>query len=350
MALIERSRPVNVGGTQNVIDAARKAGASVLIYTSSGSVCVKCTRFLLWPWETEPPRFVQVIDDDDTRLPKRHDEFFSNYAATKIQAERLVRDANGLSTADGVVRTGCIRPGNGIFGPRGDMLCGAYLVRQHNPTWIEPVVQSFVYVENCVVAHLLYEARLLEPANSPNPDIGGQAFCVADPGPTPTYGDVYKTLETLTDGETQFPSFSPTLMLLISFLIEGYYRLHYYFASQSWGAPLVRHLPEIKGDIINLQPALFALTNVHLIFDDSRARLPPSKGGLGYKGKWTTLEGLVKTVEEHQSGIGRSETRSGTAGVSFGFKRKTEKVVKAKETLVPEPITVVAPVEVLTAQ
>ncbi|THU85844.1 hypothetical protein K435DRAFT_378558 [Dendrothele bispora CBS 962.96] len=56
----------------------------------------------------------------------------------------------------------------------------------------------------------------------------------------------------------------------------------------------------------------------HLIFDDSRARLPPSKGGLGYKGGWTTLEGLHKTAEEHYKREDPS-SRSGVAGISFKF-------------------------------
>lgn len=40
---------------------------------------------------------------------------------------------------------------------------------------------------------------------------------------------------------------------------------------------------------------------VHLIFDDSRARLSPEKGGLGYTGVWTTFEGLRKMVRDYQA-------------------------------------------------
>ena len=64
---------------------------------------------------------------------------------------------------------------------------------------------------------------------------------------------------------------------------------------------------------------MWSLTQVHLFFDDSRARLPPSKGGLGYKGGWTTLEGLQKTVVEHKRGPLKSEQRSDVAGISLGF-------------------------------
>lgn len=67
-------------------------------------------------------------------------------------------------------------------------------------------------------------------------------------------------------------------------------------------------LPAVGGDIVNLQPSLFNLVNVHLFFDDSRACLAPEKGGLGYKGAYTTFEGVHKTVDEHKAALLRLET------------------------------------------
>lgn len=58
---LSNSAKVNVDGTQNVINSARSIGASALVYTSSGSIAVHSSRFLLWPWEAEPKYFVQVI-------------------------------------------------------------------------------------------------------------------------------------------------------------------------------------------------------------------------------------------------------------------------------------------------
>ncbi|CAK5272650.1 unnamed protein product [Mycena citricolor] len=344
-SLLPNSARVNVAGTQHVVDAARAAGAGVLVYTSSGSVAVKINRFLLWPWEREPAMFVQAINEDEALVPTRHEQFFSNYAATKIVAERRVRAADKTPSGQTVLRTGCLRPGNGIFGPGGDMLCGAYLVRQVNPTWLDSVVQNFTYVENAAVAHLLYEQRLLELENGGrNPDIGGQAFVIADPGRPPTYGDVYLTLSTLMDGETTFPFLSPTLMILLSHAIECYYLSRPRLVS---ALPFLKHiLPPLAGDLVNLQPPLFNLVNVHLVFDDSRARLPPEKGGLGYKGAWTTFEGLHKTVVEHKRGALRSEQRSDVAGISLGFGLgKAQKAVgrmgkKVEETVGVDPVYV----------
>ncbi|KAH9990952.1 hypothetical protein BJV74DRAFT_836540 [Russula compacta] len=321
---------VNVGGTQNVLDAARDAGASVLIYTSSGSVSIRRTRLLLWPWEKRPEFSVQIIDDNDNdgRLPRRHEEMFSNYAASKIRAEGLVRAADGTplrpvsGKRQGRLRTGCLRPGNGIYGTGGDILCGAYLARQVNPSWIQDILHNFIYVENASLAHFCYEQRLIEKARgSPNPDVGGQAFGIVDAGPPVTYGDVYTVLTTLTDGRTVFPRLSATAMLMLSHIFEGLHLLRSFAALSS--SPLLRHLGQIvpapTGDLVNLQPSLFSLTMIHLIWDDSSARTPPERGGLGYKPQWTTLSALCKLVEEHKKADGRSEARSMSGGISFGF-------------------------------
>jgi nucleoside-diphosphate-sugar epimerase len=121
-ALLSRSEKINVLGTQNVVDGAKEAGASVLIYTSSGSVAVKSSRFLLWPWEREPENFVQHISDEKTVYPTRHEDFFSNYSASKAKAEAIIRKADHASTNGVTLRTGSIKPSNGVYGP-GQSIC-----------------------------------------------------------------------------------------------------------------------------------------------------------------------------------------------------------------------------------
>jgi nucleoside-diphosphate-sugar epimerase len=318
--LMHLSDKVNVEGTQNVLNAARAAGVSVLIYTSSGSVAVRRTRLWLWPWEKRPAFWVQTLDDDDGRLPQRHEEMFSNYAASKIKAERLVRAADrtplAASVADkgsqgqgqGLLRTGCLRPGNGIYGTGGDILCGAYLARQVNPSWAQDILQNFIYVENASLAHFCYEQRLIEKAQgSTNPDIGGQAFVIVDAGPPLTYGDIYTVLTTLTDGRTMFPRLSVTAMLMLAHVLERLYLLRSFATSSS--NPIIRRLgqlvPGLTENLVNLQPSLFSLTVVHLIWDDSRARMSPDKGGLGYAPQWVTLAALCKLVAEHNKSNGR---------------------------------------------
>jgi len=233
-----------------------------------------------------------------------------------------VRSADGTPSGPGVLRTGCIRPGNGIYGPGGDLLCGAYLVRRTTPSWIPNILQNFIYVENCSLSHLCYEQRLIEliENTTSNPDIGGQAYEICDAGPPVTYGDVYKALSALTNGETTIPILSPTAMLLLAHLVELYYlsRLFLSTASFSLCRTIGGLLPPVNSDLINLQPSVWSLTQVHLIFDSSRAQLPPEKGGLGYAPKWTTLEGICKLVDEHKKGYVEERQMNGESSVGLG--------------------------------
>lgn len=334
VALLRRSERVNVDGTQNVIDAAKAAGASVLVYTSSGSIAVRASHFLLWPWQKEPKFFVQAIKDDDNLTPKENTHYFSNYSRTKANAEKLVREADGSVSGSGsILKTGCIRPSNGVYGPGGDLLAGAYLVRKTNPTWVQNIIHNFIHVENCSLAHLCYEQRLVEQIKgSSNPDLGGQTFIVTDAGAPPTYGDVYLSLTELTDGECQFPLLSPTAMLVFAYAVEATYlaRELYISSPNPLVKALARLVPQITSDVVNVQPSLWSLMMVHLIFDDSRARLPPSQGGLGYNGPLTTLQGMCRLVEEHRKSDGNGEERSRAGGgVTLNFLKNPK---HAKET------------------
>jgi len=269
---------------------------------------VNRSRFWLWPWQQEPKKFVQVVTDDDNLLPKRHEQFFSNYAASKMQAEILVRAADRSLSGPGQLRTGCIRPGNGIYGAGGDLLIDRMLKDKIHPTWISTVLQSFVYVENCSLAHLCYEQRLIElEGGGSNPDIGGQAFCVTDAGPPCTYSDVYDAVTLLSNGGVWYIHLSPTVMLGIAHLVEWYHVTQQLLSFRK--SFFARFLPRITGDLIFMQPSMFALTLVHLVFDDSRARLSPDKGGLGYTGPVSTMEGTSKSVVEHLRGDGKHINR-----------------------------------------
>lgn len=103
---------VNVDGTKNVVDAAKQAGASCFVSTSSGSVCLHRPSFWIAPWSKYPTNGVQVLSDSSAR-PRAHDEFFGNYAVSKSIAERIVLEADDPKSK---FRTGCIRPANGIYG------------------------------------------------------------------------------------------------------------------------------------------------------------------------------------------------------------------------------------------
>jgi hypothetical protein len=182
------------------------------------------------------------------------------------------------------------------------------------------------------------------------PDIGGQAFYITDPGPTPTNGDVYTALETLSEGECHFPSMSPTAMLLLAHAIEFYYLIQQSLSTTGWNWLL----PKVSSDLINLQPSLFALVCFHLIFDDSRARLSPEKGGLGYVGSWTTMEGIHKTFQDHKTGLGSSKMKSDMSGINLNFgctrRKKVKKNMTGSLDKVGGQTVAVSPVEIIKAE
>ncbi|KAJ6082154.1 hypothetical protein N7499_007028 [Penicillium canescens] len=280
---------VNIDGTRNVLSAAKKAGASCFIWTSSGSIGIHRPKFWIMPWATEPKRVVQVLNDE-AKLPQTHEEFFGNYAVSKAEAERIVRTADD---PENNFRTGCIRPVNGIYGTGSEnnmAITDIYLRNGGSPTWASPVLQSFVHAENVSLAHLLYEQRLIEQSNpsNPNPKTSGQAYVVTDPNPAIAFGDLYKLLSTLSKTPVSFPALQPAPFLLLSYIVEAYAFLRYNY--------LHSLIPAIPKDLEQIQPALFGILNIHVFGDDRRARLSPEAGGLGYAPVISTLDGMCRRL------------------------------------------------------
>ena len=339
-ALVPLSARVNVTGIENVVKGSLACGATILISTSSGPVSVRRTRFLLAPWESEPKFFSQVLRDDTKESTRPHHTFFSNYAYTKMIGETRVLAADKSSGAGGkTLRTGVIRPSNGVYGVGGDQLVEMYL-RDPNThvTWVSNNIQPFISVENCSLAHLCYEQRLVELGHGGrNPDIGGRPFVVTDAGPPISYSDCYRTVEVLVDGNVKFHILSPSWMLLLAHVIQAYY-LATHFLSQSPNALLRAagaFLPKLSSLMANLQPSLWNITSVHLVADSSNARARPEAGGLGYEPLWTSLEGMCQLILEYQSkrvvddghfgGSQSGHTASGAPHAQAGVKRSLDK-------------------------
>lgn len=125
-----RCAKVNVEGTQNILVAAKAAGADILISTSSSSVGVRKPHLWPAPWQRYGKYYAQVFGDKTKGLPEKKDEFFSNYPYSKWTAEQFVKDAD----EKGGMRTGSIRPGNGIYGGGGDYTVGTYLQHGGGPS------------------------------------------------------------------------------------------------------------------------------------------------------------------------------------------------------------------------
>ncbi|ESK96342.1 3-beta hydroxysteroid dehydrogenase isomerase family [Moniliophthora roreri MCA 2997] len=331
-SLLPLSEKVNIHGSQNVIDAAKKIGATVLISTSSASIAhwYPGRQFSLpWEWprifgwfglERRVPglRHVMILGDQEGgdpgekergRLPHDVEEFVCVYSYTKAVAEKLVRAADKTTIGSGskLLRTGTLRPGNPIYGPGCDMYEFFLANGKDNVSFSNHSVTNLCYVENIALAHLLYERRLIDLADGKaSPDVGGQAFTITDPGPPATSGDIHDAIAffmpRFTGGKAHYgvKKVSPTFLLLLAHIIEKWY-----LTRQWYGASI----PPVPGQLVPLQPSTLGLATVHPIVDDSRARLSVEQGGLGYEGIVETLEGVARCVKEfNESGSLRLTT------------------------------------------
>ncbi|KAK4189064.1 hypothetical protein QBC35DRAFT_494620 [Podospora australis] len=225
---------VNVRGTQNVVDASRRADADILISTSSGSISIRPVELWVAPWRFFsfsprsaisshwPRHFWQILDEADFFLPPRkHEEYYANYPASKAAGERIVCAAKTES-----FRTGSIRPANGVYGNPTDNTVGGALAKSVFPTWISHIVNSFAHGINVAIAHLNLEAVLASPSlgsasdNQRMTPQAGRPFVVTDPNAPITYGDLYLAIETLAVTPFRTVPVQPIILLIMSYLIE----------------------------------------------------------------------------------------------------------------------------------
>lgn len=145
---------VNVAGTQHVVDAARAAGVPVLVHVSTEAVLADGT---------------PILDADETRpLPDRP---LPRYPATKAEAERIVRAANGTG-----LRTVIVRP-RLIWGNDDSSVLSQleHAVNAGRFMWIDGgrYLTSTCHVDNLCEALLLAAER----------GRGGEAYFVTDGEP-----------------------------------------------------------------------------------------------------------------------------------------------------------------------
>ncbi|CAJ2501412.1 Uu.00g042650.m01.CDS01 [Anthostomella pinea] len=287
MRTYERIKRVNVDGALNVLNAAKAAGASVFISTSSASVNYRPVEFWGNPFRQYPKELWQAFDESDFDKPLRaHSQYFSNYAHSKAVAERLICEANTPK-----LRTGAIRPANGIYGSsRGDQVVGVCLRAGTFPTWMPNVVQNFVSGGHVSLAHLLFEAALVRGGDE-MPGCAGRPFVIKDAGAPPMFEDMYGLLErTVVTPHIKVTYLQPGFMLAFAYVVE-------LFDLASRMLVLEWIVPRPKGDLAKLQPAVFSAC-AHLIASDALARRSVDEGGLGYRPIHDTLEGMCQQVIE----------------------------------------------------
>ncbi|GAP87289.1 putative 3-beta hydroxysteroid dehydrogenase isomerase [Rosellinia necatrix] len=289
MGTFERIRRVNVDGTQNVLDAARAAGASVFIATSSASVAHRPAGYWGNPFRRWPRNYFQAIDESDFGKPLvPHDQYFGNYAHTKAIAERLVCAANSPK-----FRTGAIRPANAIYGSsNADQVVGAVLRSKGTQSWMGNIVQNFVHGGHISLGHLQFEAALLRREM---PGCAGKPFIITDDGPPPTYGDMYHLCELTAETPVKLTFLPPAPFLVLAHLVE--------LVAAGSRTPVLRWLcPEPKGTLAILQPGVFH-AGLNYVATDAAAQRSVEQGGLAFRHVHTTMEGMCQQVlewnEEH---------------------------------------------------
>ncbi|XP_023562583.1 short-chain dehydrogenase/reductase family 42E member 1 isoform X2 [Octodon degus] len=261
---------VNVGGTDNVLQACRRRGVPRLVYTSTFNVVFGG----------------QVIRNGDESLPylplHLHPD---HYSRTKSIAEKKVLEANGssLETGDGVLRTCALRPA-GIYGP-GE--------QRHLPrivSYIERGLFRFVYgdpsslvefvhVDNLVQAHMLASEALKAAKGHV---ASGQPYFISDGKPVNNFEFFRPLVEGL--GYT-FPSTRLPLALIYCF------------------AFLTEMSHFMLGRLYNFQPFL-TRTEVYKTGVTHYFSLEKAKKELGYEAQPFDLQEVVDWFKAH--GHGRS--------------------------------------------
>ncbi|KAI1163635.1 3-beta hydroxysteroid dehydrogenase/isomerase [Nemania serpens] len=282
MATYEPIKRVNIDGTKNVMEAAKAAGATIFIATSSASIAHRPASYWGNPFRRWPKNYFQLIDESDFDQPMLpHSEFFANYAHTKAVAERIVCEANSRN-----FRTGAIRPSNAIYGSsNGDQVVGVVLRTQSTQTWMTNIVQNFVHSGHVSLGHLQFEAALLRKEI---PKCAGRPFIITDDGPPPTYGDMYHLCELLAETPVKLMSLPPALFLILAHIIE--------LVAIASRTPVLKWIfPEPKGTIAILQPGVFHAA-LNYVATDNAAQRSVEQGGIGFKHVHTTIEGMCQQL------------------------------------------------------
>ncbi len=156
---------INVGGTENIIQACLAQGVQRLVYTSSVDVC----------FDGEPlPEMDQHTPY--ARAPK------SVYAETKIEAEKRVLAANGKKEL-----TSCaIRP-DGIYGPEENLILDAIVVQLAKGGLPAAMGQANTRQDNSYVANVVHGALLAALHLGGNGNACGKAYFISDYAPQNTF-------------------------------------------------------------------------------------------------------------------------------------------------------------------
>ncbi|MFV8320032.1 NAD-dependent epimerase/dehydratase family protein [Mycobacterium sp. 23] len=245
----QRSFSVNLGGTQNLVEAGQKAGVKRFVYTASNSVVMEG----------------QNIANGDETMPytKRFNDL---YTETKVAAEKYVLSQNGV---DGML-TCSIRP-SGIWGT-GDQTMFRKLfesvIKGHTKVLVGPksVKLDNSYVHNLIHGFILAGEHLVPGGSAP-----GQAYFINDGEPINMFEFARPVVEACGEKWPTLRIPAPPVRLAMT----AWQRLHFQFGAP---APL-------------LEPLAIERVAINNYFSIDKAR-----SDLGYEPLFTTEQALKECL------------------------------------------------------
>ena len=253
-------KDINVGGTQNVIDACLEHGIPYLVYTSSPSIAY------------DPSENIENIDETHP-MPS---SYLSFYSETKAKAEKLLLGSNCEA-----LRVVALRP-HLIWGPRDTHLIPRVIEKAKAGKLVQvggrDTKVDLTYVENAAHAHILAMEALCNGLK------GGEAYFISDDNPV----NLWDWLDTLLVGVGL-----PTIKKSIS------YKQAYFVGKVS--EYLYINLPFLNGEPPLTKFVAGQLAHSHYF------NISKSKAELSYRPIVSNEEGLKRTIAWVKDGILRDE-------------------------------------------
>ena len=236
--------PVNVTGTQNVINACLENNVKQLIYTSSPSVI----------FDEEDMENV----DESIPYPKK---YMASYPETKAMAEKLVKNA-----AKSGMKTIILRP-HLIWGPEDNHFLPTIIKRAKRLKRVgqKEYLVDTIYIDNAADAHIMASEKLFE-----NPSLSGNVYFLSQDEPMP----IWKIINAFLDA-AGLPPMKGQVSEKIVYIAGSIFEFVYKFFN-------------IKGEPLITKLGAKELATSHW-FNISRA-----KKDLGYYPKISTQEGLIR--------------------------------------------------------
>lgn len=260
------SYPTNVGGTEHVLEACRRAGVKRLVHTSTSNVTllVEHTR----P-RGEPP----VVFDETAPYAQEHNHI-SHYGSSKARAEKLILEANG----QGGLATASVRPCSGVVGAQDVFFIQSGLEKQKVDNLVPYAVIDFVYVDNVVWGHLLVEKAMRAQDQS----VLGEAFAISNEQPV-SFLEFYSGIKHYEQSmRMDFPPYY--LVHVIAYINRCICR---YVSYRGPFKPL---------EIVTMATLAFCKTSY--ICDCAKARRV-----LGYQPLFSLDEGIMAAIREFRGGV-----------------------------------------------